>query len=112
MNTTLFYRERYLCNMDIMDVSRRNGSGLELDLTVSPRSSRSGVEGIDPWRKRLIIRVKAPPLDGRANKEVEDVLKELTGCKTQVISGQTSRQKTVQIEGDPDWICDRLAAHI
>ena len=98
--------------MDISDVSRSTGSGLELDLTVSPRSSRSGVEGIDPWRKRLIVRVKAPPLDGRANKEVEDVLRDITGCKTQVVSGQTSRQKTVRIVGDPGEICATLAAYI
>ena len=60
--------------MDVNDVSRRVPEGLEVELLVSPRSSRSGIEGIDPWRKRLIIRVKAPPLDGRANKEVEEVM--------------------------------------
>ncbi len=112
MTVRIFYREPHVRNMDISDVSRSTGSGLELDLTVSPRSSRSGAEGIDPWRKRLIIRVKAPPLDGRANKEVEDVLRDITGCKTQVVSGQTSRQKTVLIAGDPKEICARLAAHI
>ncbi|MCQ2079184.1 MAG: DUF167 domain-containing protein [archaeon] len=94
--------------MDVSDVTRRTGSGVEVDLQVSPKSSRSGIEGIDPWRKRLIIRVRAPPLDGRANKEVEEVLSEVTGCKASVSAGHTSRQKTATIPGDPDTICRRL----
>lgn len=98
--------------MDISDISRMTGSGVELDITVSPRSSRSGVEGIDPWRKRLVVRVRAPPLDGRANREVEEIFEEITGCKASVVSGQTSRQKTVQLYGDTEDICGRLATHI
>ena len=96
--------------MDVSDVSRRTGRGVEVDRQVSPRSSRSGIEGIDTWRKRLIVRVKAPPLEGRANEEVEEVLKEVTGCKAQVTAGHTSRQKTALIEGDADTICSRLNA--
>ena len=97
-------------SMDISDVSRRTGRGVEVDLQVSPRSSRSGIEGLDTWRKRLIVRVKAPPLEGRANEEVEEVFKDVTGCKAQVTAGHTSRQKTVLIEGDADAICSKLNA--
>lgn len=94
--------------MDIKEVIRNIGSGVEVDLQVSPKSSRSGIEGIDPWRKRLIVRVRAPPLDGRANKEVEEVLTEVIGCKAWVSAGQTSRQKTATIPGDPEQICRKL----
>lgn len=94
--------------MEIADVSRIVKDGVEVDLQVSPKSSRSGIEGIDPWRKRLIVRVKAPPLDGRANKEVEEVLSEISGCKSQVTAGQISRQKTATIYGDPEAICRKL----
>lgn len=98
--------------MEIRDVCRSTDGGLEVDLLVSPRSSRSGIEGIDPWRKRLIVRVRAPPLDGRANKEVEEVLSEASGCKAQVIAGQTSRQKTAVVYGDADAICSRLQGRL
>ena len=94
--------------MDVSDASRPVDSGLEVDISVSPRSDRSGTEGIDEWRKRLIVRVKAPPLDGRANKEVEELFKKVTGCKSEVIRGQTSRQKTVFILGNSDDILKRL----
>lgn len=98
--------------MDIIDTSRKTSDGLEIDLSVSPRSSRSGIEGIDEWRKRLIIRVKAPPLDGRANKEVEDVMKEVTGFKSVVTAGHTSRQKTVTVYGDADIICEKIRKNL
>ena len=94
--------------MDVSDASRPADGGLEIDISVSPRSDRSGTEGIDEWRKRLIVRVKAPPLDGRANKEVEELLRKVTGCRSEVIRGQTSRQKTVLVIGDPDQILKRL----
>ena len=94
--------------MDVSDASRPVDGGLEVDISVSPRSDRSGTEGIDEWRKRLIVRVKAPPLEGRANKEVEELFRKVTGCKSEVIRGQTSRQKTVLILGNPDVILEGL----
>ena len=81
---------------------------MELDILVSPRSNRSGLEGFDEWRKRAILRVKSPPLDGRANKEVESYFKDITGCKSSVTAGQTSHQKTVTIAGDPKAIIEAL----
>lgn len=94
--------------MDLTETFRETDDGIEIDISVSPRSDRYGTEGIDEWRKRLTVRVKAPPLDGRANKEVESLFKEITGCKSSVIRGQTSRQKTVLIKGDPQSIIESL----
>ena len=94
--------------MDVSDASRQVDGGLEVDISVSPRSDRSGTEGVDEWRKRLIVRVKAPPLDGRANKEVEELFRKVTGCRSEVIRGQTSRQKTILVIGNPDDILKRL----
>ncbi len=95
--------------MDLTETFREVSDGVEIDISVSPRSDRSGTEGIDEWRKRLTVRVKAPPLDGRANKEVESLFKDITGCKSTVIRGQTSRQKTVLIKGDPEVITKKLS---
>ena len=90
------------------DVSKKVSGGVEFYIMVSPRSSRSGVEGIDKWRKRLIIKVKAPPLDGKANKEVEEVIKGITGCRSEITAGHTDRQKTVFVEGDQDEILSKV----
>lgn len=86
--------------MDVSEAMREVKDGVEIDISVSPRSDRSGAEGMDEWRKRLTVRVKAPPLDGRANKEVEALFKSITGFKCQIVRGQTSRQKTVMVYGD------------
>lgn len=94
--------------MKAEDVSRRKNGSLEVDILVSPRSNRSGPEGYDQWRRRMILRVKAPPLDGRANKEVEELFRDITGMPSQVTSGHLNRQKTVTIAGDPDRILQVL----
>jgi uncharacterized protein (TIGR00251 family) len=94
--------------MPIEDVVRVKGSGLEVDVLVSPRSGRSGIDGIDRWRKRLTVKVRSPPLEGKANKEVEEVLCNITEARCLVVSGHTSRQKTIFVEGDPNEIILRL----
>ena len=94
--------------MKTADIIRKVPEGAELDILVSPRSSRSGPEGVDEWRKMLVVRVRAPPLDGRANKEVEKVISDATGMKCTVIKGHTSRQKTVLIQGDADAAASKL----
>lgn len=94
--------------MELRDVSRKTPEGLEIDILVSPRSDRSGPEGFDIWRKRLILRIRAPPLDGKANKEVEAMMKELSGKPSEIISGHLNRQKTVLIRGDADSIASAM----
>lgn len=94
--------------MNVEDVSRDRGDRLELDIMVSSRSNRSGLEGFDEWRKRIILRVKSPPLEGRANKEVEAYFKDITGCKSTVTAGMTSHQKTVTITGEPARIMESI----
>lgn len=94
--------------MKVSEIIRPVKDGCELDILVSPRSNRSGPEGVDEWRKMLILRVRAPPLDGRANKEVEATLSEITGFRCQVVRGQTSRQKTVLISGPAEQVMPKL----
>lgn len=94
--------------MELKEAIHPVKNGTELEIIVSPNSSRRGIEGLDEWRKRLIIRVKAPPLDGKANKEVEEVLEEMTGLKCSIIRGQTGRQKTVFFSESEQVVLDVL----
>lgn len=98
--------------MPIEDVMRVRDSEVEVDILASPRSERSGIKGIDEWRKRLIVKVTAPPLDGKANKEIEEVFSKITGSPSRIISGQISRQKTIVIEGDSTVIISKLRDQI
>ncbi|MGI6008662.1 MAG: DUF167 domain-containing protein [Methanomethylophilus sp.] len=90
--------------MQISDAVRRTPRGLEADILVSPKSSRRALEGVDPWRKRLIVKVRAPPVEGKADEDVCGLFEEITGCRTEILSGAVSRQKTVLISGDPQKI--------
>lgn len=96
--------------MKVSDVCRAGDGFVDVDISVSPRSNRPGPDGYDEWRRRMILRVSAPPLDGRANKEVCQYFSGLTGSKAEVTVGQTSRQKTVRMTGDPKRIMSSLEA--
>jgi len=96
--------------MNIRDVSRSVAGGVEMDIIVSPNSDRQGTDGTNEWRRRLTVRVRSPPLDGKANKEVEEYITKITGRRSEIIKGHTVRQKTVMIYGDPDIILPLLEA--
>ena len=98
--------------MDLSESMRPSGEGTEVDVSVSPGSDRPGMDGYDPWRKRIILRVAAPPADGKANKEVQELVSEITGFRSEIIRGQTSRQKTVFVEGSPDDVLRGFSGHV
>lgn len=95
--------------MEPKDAVRSVKDGTEIEIIVSPNSNRQGIEGLDEWRKRIIVRVRAPPLDGKANREVEDVIGEITGLKCSIIRGQTSRQKTVLAYGPEEKVLQSIS---
>jgi hypothetical protein len=98
--------------MDVRDVSRSVAGGVEVDIIVSPGSERQGTEGINEWRRCLVIRVRSPPTDGKANREIEEFIGNITECRSEIIRGHMSRQKTILIHGTPDLILDTLEALI
>ena len=87
---------------------RSNGSGVFLSCHVQPGAKRTAVAGV--YGTALKISLAAPPVDGKANKELCVFLaKKLKLPKSAVtlVSGQTSRDKVVFL---PDVTPDRLAA--
>jgi len=99
-------------NVNIHDISRQVPGGVEVDIIVSPNSDRQGTDGMNAWRKRLVVRVRSPPLDGKANKEVLEYIENVTGCRSEMIRGHTDRQKTVMIRGIPEDIIGSLEASL
>jgi uncharacterized protein (TIGR00251 family) len=94
----------------------RMGAGMVLvAVKVQPKSRRPGVQGLAPDvdGERLRIGVTEPAEDGRANRAVCDVLAralDLSATAVTVTHGKTSRQKTVQIDGEPAAIARKLEA--
>lgn len=70
----------------------------KISVHVAPNSSRSEIisRGPGPWK----IKLAAPPIDGKANDELIDVLADEFDCAPsliQVVKGHTSRTKQVKI---------------
>ncbi len=79
---------------------REDTEGIILAVTIQPASKRIGIEGIDVWRGRLQIAVKAIPQKGAANEAVCELLAETFGVPlvfVDIISGHRSRQKLVKL---------------
>jgi uncharacterized protein (TIGR00251 family) len=82
---------------------------------VQPGSSSAGIVGVDPWRRRLQVRVTAVAKEGRANHAlcvcVAGWLR-LPPASVTVVEGATSRSKRLRVEGlTPESIASRLSRH-
>jgi uncharacterized protein (TIGR00251 family) len=71
-----------------------------LHVRVTPRSSRDEVIG---WQDGILrVRVRAAPVEGQANEALCRLIAKAAGVPftaVDVISGSTSRMKTLSIEG-------------
>jgi uncharacterized protein len=90
--------------VDLSQCLRPSADGAELDIIVTPNSSSPGVQDVDPWRHRLVVKVRAPPEGGRANEEVEELLSSVIGAKVTVVRGHLQRMKVVSIQSTPDKV--------
>ena len=73
---------------------------LTLSIKVEPRSSRSGIVG--PYGDSLKVKLTAPPVEGKANDELIEVLSKgfrIAKKDVEIISGQSSKNKIVKLNG-------------
>jgi len=94
--------------VDPSEVLREVKGGVEVDIMVTANAKTDQVGGIDQWRKRLVVKVKALPSEGRANEAVEELLSEHFGGKAIIVRGHTDRHKTVLIDIGPEAARSRL----
>ena len=74
--------------------------GAIVDVRVIPRAIRSAIAGTRG--DALLVRLKAPPVDGAANAELIRLLADVLGVpqrNIQIVSGERSRGKRVRISG-------------
>lgn len=71
-----------------------------LQVKVTPNASRNEITGLAGGV--LQVRIAAPPVRGKANRELTAFLGRVLGAKKSslsIIKGQTSRNKVIAIEG-------------
>ena len=73
---------------------------MTIKIKVEPRSSKTGIVG--PYGNALKVKLTSPPVEGKANKELIEVLaRELKVKKKdiEIVSGRSSKNKVVRING-------------
>ncbi len=90
------------------------GAGVKVRLKVIPGAPRNEVVG---WRgEELTVKLTAPPIEGRANRELYSFLAEVFAVSPADISlvhGETSRHKLVHVAGiSADEARERLKPHV
>ena len=74
--------------------------GVIVNVRAAPRSSRAGLDGM--IGDALKVRIRSAPVDGKANKELIEVLADAFGLpKSAVVfkSGETSKTKRLLLRG-------------
>ena len=75
--------------------------GVIVNVRAQPRSSRAGIDGLF-GADALKVRVRSAPVDGKANKELIEVLADAFGLpKSAVVfkGGETSKTKRLLLRG-------------
>lgn len=84
--------------------------GVMFHVRVLPRSSRTIVDGVH--NQALRVRLKAPPVDGAANKALCEFLSKSLGVRkrdVEIVRGERSRTKHVLVRGiSPNAVLDML----
>ena len=81
-----------------------------LEVRITPNASRDEIVGLLPdgvWR----IKVQSPPVEGAANKRLVVFLARAAGVsksRVRIVRGETSRRKTIEIDGDESVIMRKL----
>ena len=96
--------------MNALRVEMR-GTGVRVSVHVQPRASRSEIVGLHG--AALKVRLQAPPVEGAANDALIALLAERLNVPrraVRVVSGATSRAKTVEIDDTTEAAVRALAA--
>lgn len=89
---------------------------IRLAVRLTPSGGRNAVDGVETnaaGETHLKVRVSAVPEKGKANKALIELLAKtlrIPKSSIRLISGDTSRQKILRIDGDPEDLSHRFGA--
>jgi uncharacterized protein (TIGR00251 family) len=82
----------------IEKIIRESKDGVLIDIDVQANAKKNEIVGINEWRKRLAIKIKAPATEGKANKEIIKFLKDIFKKDIEIVAGKLNPQKTILIK--------------
>jgi uncharacterized protein (TIGR00251 family) len=80
--------------------SNKEQKSLIISIKVEPRSSKSGISGY--YGNALKVKLNSPPVEGKANKELIEVLArefKISKKDIEIIRGEKSKNKIVRLNG-------------
>jgi len=93
-----------------LEVVQTAGGGVRFRVKVQARARREEISGVHGGALR--VRVTAPPVEGRANQAVVELLAErlrLPRSSIKITGGERSPQKTIEVAGlDAAAVLERL----
>jgi uncharacterized protein (TIGR00251 family) len=81
---------------------------LRVKIKPNAKTDEISLEADGNWR----IKIKAPPVEGKANKYLAEYLSKvlkLPKSKIALLKGETSAFKTLEIEADENYVVEKLA---
>ena len=99
--------------MSASSIVQKNQHGVVVTVYVQPRSSKNAVVGIHG--EALKVKLKAPPVDGAANKMCIEFIAKTVGLPksaVEIVSGHTSRAKRLICRTGSKAETDRIARAI
>ena len=82
---------------------RETTGGTKIDIIVSTGAKQDEISGVDTWRKRLIVKVRERPLEGKANESILHLMSDIFSLpisKIKIGRGSKSGLKTLEVEKD------------
>ena len=92
-----------------MDIISKRANGIVFEVVARPGNKTSGVDGL--ISNRVEIRLAAKAVDGAASLMLRELLSErlqLSKSSVTLLSGETSRQKTIFVTGNAEQLSLRL----
>ena len=96
---------------DVGEAVRGNEHESFIEVAVNPSASSSQLSHYDRWRRRIVVRVAAPPVKGEANRALVSLFASLLGVSkgdVNIVRGGNSREKTLHVKLPRDVVLEKL----
>uniref|UniRef100_A0A7C3RAX7 UPF0235 protein ENW66_03295 n=1 Tax=Archaeoglobus fulgidus TaxID=2234 RepID=A0A7C3RAX7_ARCFL len=90
----------------IEDVLKDAEDGVLISLQVSANSKEVSFS-YNEWRRVIEVKIKSPAMEGKANRELLSIFREIFG-EAEMVSGEKSRNKVLKVKGDKESVLEKL----
>ncbi|AIG99061.1 MAG: hypothetical protein XD40_1428 [Archaeoglobus fulgidus] len=90
----------------VEDAVREAKDGALISVHVSPGSKEVSFS-YDEWRRAVEVRIRSPAKEGKANRELLGIFRQIFG-EVELVSGEKSRSKVLKVKGSKEEAVEKL----